>query len=346
LIARLPEKPRGTAPGTAVSFANARVSAPLRRGLTSRVMDGPVVEVSRDRWSGGKKKTARDHVAREKALEIRIGDASATVTMRTPGHDLDLVHGYLLTEGIIQSSEEIARVRPCPEARTDEGDVLLVTLRGEAPFRLDRWRRSSFVGSSCGICGKTSLSAVHAHWPAIDGAGPVESPVLASLPAKLRAAQEGFASTGGLHAAGIFSRAGDLRVVREDIGRHNAVDKAIGACREEPAVLADAILMVSGRVSFEIAQKALAARIPAVAAVSAPSSLAIDLARRGGQILVGFLREGGFNVYAGEERVRAGRRGRSARARDLPPEVSGAPGEPSAGPPRRRAPRTARRRAP
>jgi len=247
-----------------------------------------------------------DRVSVEEPLEIRVGGETLAVTMRTPGHDFDLAAGWLVAEGIVRRPEEIVRIEHCREVRSpeEEGNVVIVRATEPAAASLDRARRLLLTSSSCGLCGKGSIESIRGQFPPVDSDARVEASVLGGLPASLRRAQSNFAETGGLHAAGVFSLEGELLVCREDIGRHNAVDKAIGSLfRQGRLPLARTILAVSGRASFEIVQKALSASIPIVAAVSAPSSLAIDLARESRIALVGFLRENGFNLYSGEDRV-------------------------------------------
>ena len=241
-------------------------------------------------------------LAVEEPLEIRVDGTEVAVTMRTPapGNDSELALGFLLGEGIV-ALDDVARISEC--GSTPDGGVVDVRLwPGASPA--DGWQRNFYASSSCGICGKASIDAVRlAAEPVPDG--PVfEHDTLIRLPGALRAAQRVFERTGGLHAAGLFDQAGELTILREDVGRHNAVDKAIGgAAMDRQLPLHDRVLMVSGRASFEIVQKAVAAGLPLVAAVSAPSTLAVRLAQESNLTLVGFLREGGFNVYAGRERV-------------------------------------------
>ena len=247
-----------------------------------------------------------DRVTIEEPLEIRAGGQTLGVTMRTPGHDFELAAGFLVAEGIVSRPEEILRIEHCREVRSpeEEGNVVVVRTTAPAASAVDRARRLTLTTSSCGLCGKGSIEALRVSFPRIPDGVAVDPAVLAALPDRLRREQAAFRETGGLHAAGIFSVAGELRVAREDVGRHNAVDKAIGALFLAGQVpLRDCLLLVSGRASFEIVQKALAAGIPVVAAVSAPSSLAVDLARDSGMTLVGFLRGADFNVYSGADRV-------------------------------------------
>ncbi|HWZ85050.1 MAG TPA: formate dehydrogenase accessory sulfurtransferase FdhD [Thermoanaerobaculia bacterium] len=249
-----------------------------------------------------------DRVSVEEPLEIRVGGETLAVTMRTPGHDFDLAAGWLVAEGIVRRPEDIVRIEHCRESRSpeEEGNVVIVRTTEPAGAHLDRARRLLLTSSSCGLCGKGSIESLRGNFPPVVSAARTDPAVLRKLPDTLRRAQANFAETGGLHAAGIFSLSGELYVCREDIGRHNAVDKAIGSLfRQGRLPLSETILAVSGRSSFEIVQKALAASIPVIAAVSAPSSLAIDLARESGIALVGFLREGGFNLYSGEDRLSA-----------------------------------------
>lgn len=241
---------------------------------------------------GGAEKTS-DRVAVEEPLEIRLDGHPVAVLMRTPGADKDLTAGFLVTEGIISSLGTVRKI----ESRPDENRIL-VFLHDGVPVDLDRLTRHLFTGSSCGLCGKATLDAIFVDAPAVARKIEIADNVLLAAPDKLRAAQATFETTGGLHAAGIFSTSGDLLVIREDIGRHNAVDKVIGHALRHELPLEETFLLVSGRVSFEILQKALAARISTVAAISAPSSLAVDFAKRAGQTLVAFLRPPRFNRYA------------------------------------------------
>lgn len=234
-----------------------------------------------------------DQVAVEEPLEIRLDGHPVAVVMRTPGADLELVAGFLITEGIISSVLELRKT----EARPEENRVLAF-LRDGVEVDLGRLTRHLFTGSSCGLCGKATLEAIFTDFPPIPRKLEIPDAVILAAPGKLRAAQDAFESTGGLHAAGIFSAAGELLVLREDIGRHNAVDKVIGHALLNGLDLTEVFLLVSGRVSFEILQKALAARIPAIAAISAPSSLAVEFARSSRQLLIGFLRPPTFNRYS------------------------------------------------
>lgn len=237
-----------------------------------------------------------DRLAREEPLEIRVNGSSVAVTMRTPGHDEELAAGFLFTEGLLTGAGDIAEIARCPDADPEgAGNVLDVRLRSEPD--LSSLTRHVFTSSSCGVCGKATLEAVFQQHPPVPPRPDPSPEVLLGLPEKMRAAQETFDRTGGLHASGLFDSAGELLLLREDVGRHNALDKVIGHALLREIDLSEVLLLVSGRISFELMQKALAARIPAVAGISAPSSLAVDLARGSGQFLAGFLREGGFNVY-------------------------------------------------
>lgn len=250
--------------------------------------------------AGERAQSARDDLVVEEPLELQVDTRPVSVTMRTPGHDEELAAGFLVTEGIVTSTRDILRIAPHPRNRQN---VINVFMRH--PPDLERLKRHVFVSSSCGLCGKASIDSVHQHFKPVTTRLRISAEVLLSLPEKLVRAQEAFARTGGLHAAGIFTRAGELMVLREDVGRHNAVDKVIGhGLLNKLLPFKDHILMVSGRASFEIVQKALAARIPIVAAVSAPSSLAVDFAIESGQTLVGFLRAGRMNLYAGRHRIK------------------------------------------
>ncbi|MEO7099187.1 MAG: formate dehydrogenase accessory sulfurtransferase FdhD [Luteolibacter sp.] len=236
----------------------------------------------------------QDQVAVEEPLEIRLDGHPVAVVMRTPGHDEELAAGFLITEGIITGVKDLRKI----EARPEENRVL-VFLQDHVTVDLGRLTRHMFSGSSCGLCGKATLDAIFTNFAPIPQKLEVADSAILGAPAKLRAAQGTFDSTGGLHAAGIFSATGELLILREDIGRHNAVDKVIGHGLTNGIDLASTFLLVSGRLSFEILQKALAARIPMIAAISAPSSLAVDFAKNSGQTLIGFLRPPTFNRYAG-----------------------------------------------
>jgi FdhD protein len=278
---------------------------PIERVVGSG-LDEDTARVEIDRWHESGAHAVADRVACEEPLEIQIGAEPLAVVMRTPGRDRELALGFLITEAIVAGPAEVLAIRhetvsPDPESA---GNVIRVLLAPEARVDLARLRRNLYVGSSCGVCGKASLERALAAAPPLDDASRFAGERLTALPERLREAQRAFAETGGLHAAALFDADGKLLVVREDVGRHNAVDKTIGWAAESGRLpLAGHGLLVSGRISFEIVQKALAARIPVVAAVSAPTSLAVDLATRGGVALVGFLRGRGFNVYGARERI-------------------------------------------
>lgn len=252
-----------------------------------------------------------DTLAAEEPMEIRVNGRPLTVTMRTPGGDFDLAIGFLVSEGVVHSADDVASVRYCAGATADGGNtynVVDVGLAAHVPPPDASLERSFYTTSSCGLCGKASLEAVRTSsaWSVTEDTLRVTPELLATLPERLREAQRVFDSTGGLHAAGLFDAEGNLLCVREDVGRHNAVDKVIGhALREGLVPLRNSMLMVSGRASFELVQKAVMAGIPLLAAVSAPSSLAVDLADDNGLTLVGFLRGSSMNIYAGTDRIAA-----------------------------------------
>ena len=253
-----------------------------------------------------------DELAVEEPLEIRVQDRGLSVTMRTPGHDEELAAGFLVTEGVIRRREDLVDLRVCGPTR----NVVKATLAPGVAVDWARLERHVYTSSSCGLCGKTSLAAVRALRPPgedPDGARPrpdeprLTPELVHSLPARLADAQPLFRQTGGLHATALFSPAGELLVVREDVGRHNALDKVIGhALLAGTLPLTNAVLLVSGRAGFELVQKAVVAGAPVLAAVGAPSSLACELARENGLTLLGFVRGGRFNVYAGGGRLARG----------------------------------------
>ncbi|MEU8875051.1 formate dehydrogenase accessory sulfurtransferase FdhD [Streptomyces javensis] len=263
--------------------------------------------------------TRPDTLVAEEPLEIRLNGKPLAITMRTPGDDFALAAGFLVSEGVLGRADELANIVYCAGA-TQEGsntyNVVDVTLAPGVPVPDITLERNVYTTSSCGLCGKASLDAVRttARWPLAEGLGDgataggsavrIEPETLSVLPDRLRAAQRVFDRTGGLHAAALFSPDGELLDLREDVGRHNAVDKLVGRALQQGLLpLSGSVLMVSGRASFELAQKAVMAGIPVLAAVSAPSSLAVDLAAETGLTLVGFLRGTSMNVYAGEQRL-------------------------------------------
>ncbi len=257
------------------------------------------------RKADGDYECVSDEVTIEEPLEIRIEQNALAVTMRTPGNDEELAAGFLLSEGILRERSDLREIARCT-LPASLGNVLNITLAPTAKFTPSAAHRFGTISTSCGLCGKTSIEFIRQQFPPIASAAPlrIEAAILLELPERLRAAQGNFARTGGIHAAAVFDLAGNLIVLREDIGRHNAVDKAIGrAFLDELLPLNQHILLVSGRSSLEIVQKALAAGIPIVAAVSAPSSLAVNFARESNQTLIGFLRPPTFNIYSHVERV-------------------------------------------
>jgi FdhD protein len=257
------------------------------------------------RKESGSHECVTDEVVIEEPLEIRIGGEAVATTMRTPGNDEELAAGFLLSEGIVRTRADLRSIAPCILAAS-LGNVINIELAPTVKFTPAAAQRFGTISTSCGLCGKTSIEFIRQQFPLIDVANVAKIPeaTLLELPERLRAAQGNFARTGGIHAAGIFDLSGSSLVVREDIGRHNGVDKAIGrAFLDGLLPLSHHVLVVSGRSSFEIVQKALAAGIPIVAAVSAPSSLAVNFARECGQTLIGFLRPPTFNVYSHIERI-------------------------------------------
>lgn len=244
-------------------------------------------------------------MAVEEPLEIRLGGKSVAVVMRSPGEDKELAVGFLFTEGILKGKQDVARVAVCKDPKDPKlCNIINVSAARGLDLSERGWQRNFVSASSCGLCGKLTIESVHLHAPPVEDDLRVRAEVLYDLPEKLQQGQAGFEETGGLHAAGLFDREGRLLVLREDIGRHNAVDKVVGAALlNDDLPLGARILMVSGRASFEIIQKALMSRIPFVAAVSAASSLAVDLAETSGMGLVGFLRGRSMNLYAGADRV-------------------------------------------
>ncbi len=242
-----------------------------------------------------------DALVVEEPLEIRLGDVPIAVVMRTPGDDMTLALGFLFSEGILRHPDQVLSVDYCQDVTADAaGNVVRVLAEGADVEATEKARRSVYASSSCGLCGKTTLDAVKLMAPPVR-AGALSRDVAASLLDRLRAAQTLFDATGALHAAGLFRLDGELRLVKEDVGRHNACDKVLGAMvMREEWPLSGHVLALSGRASFEMLQKAAMAGIPAVVAVSAPTSLAVDYAREAGMTLVGFVRGRNMNVYAGE----------------------------------------------
>jgi FdhD protein len=296
--------------------------------------DRRVRKIAMRRMSGPAEADEMDFIAAEEPLEIRVEGHSVAIVMRTPGEDRELAAGFLVTEGLVHRASDLVDIRHqlhclVPERagsgrRTDvneavpdkgasgpglemsrpDGNVINVRLKNPEAMDLKKLTRHVFTSSSCGICSKASIEAVRQQFPPIEDDFEVDPQILFKLPAALVSAQENFKRTGGLHACALFDAAGNLLVLREDVGRHNALDKVIGwALLKDRLPLRQHILLLSGRTSFEMMQKALAAGIPMVAAISAPSSLAAEFARDSGQTLVGFLRGEKMNLYAGANRV-------------------------------------------
>ena len=257
-------------------------------------MAGVTVQRALVRITGDGRSNGFDTLVAEEPLEIRIGGEAAAVTMRTPGNDFELAAGFLLTEGVVERGDQITELRYCVEEEPQQYNILSVTLTGDAPGMAASGFRNFTTTSSCGLCGKASIDDVRRRAPFDVRADTITvSPsILQRLPAALRDAQRVFERTGGLHAAGLFTADGELVCLREDIGRHN-----------QRVPLAGHVLLASGRASFELVQKALLAGVPVIAAVSAPSSLAVQLAEESGMTLVAFLRDETMNIYAGAERV-------------------------------------------
>ena len=287
-------------------------------------MRTPVSPIRITRVEHGSPAEADDIVVTEEPLEIRLGhgpeesrkELRLSVTMRTPGNDEELALGFLFTEGIISGISEVLRVVPCENVKEEErGNVIRAELHPNVELDPAKWQRNFYTSSSCGVCGKTSIEAVHTQCTrSITPFGPIDPMVITALPDRMREEQTVFKHTGGIHAAALFDREGKLLILREDVGRHNAVDKVIGALLKAQSLDAgygpgqlpmhirttnNCQLLVSGRAGFELVQKCLMAGIPLMASVGAPSSLAVQLAKEGGLTLVGFLSKQRFNVYSG-----------------------------------------------
>lgn len=272
-------------------------------------MRTPVTPVQVERHVCDGVSTADDLLVTEEPLEIRLGhgpeahrrEVRLSVTMRTPGHDPELALGFLFTEGIIADPAQVLRTAYCADVKAEElGNVVRVELHPAVAVDPARWQRNFYTTSSCGVCGKSSIEAVHAQCTRALGQRPVLDPaVVLGLPERMRAAQTVFRHTGGIHAAALFTEAGEPLLLREDVGRHNAVDKVVGAMLGAGLPADRTLLLVSGRAGFELVQKCVVAGIPAMAAVGAPSSLAVQVARASGLLLIGFLRGDRYNVYAG-----------------------------------------------
>lgn len=276
--------------------------------------NSPVTLVKICTWKQGEWETKEDLLAIEEPLQIRLQfgrdeqwqEKELLITMRTPGHDFDLVTGFLLAENIIQKQEDIQLIRYCKRVKEEEkGNVLIVKLEPEVIFDLKLLERNFMANSSCGICGKSAIDAISCQdLPLNSGFPKIDLACIKNLNARMVEEQTVFKHTGGIHASGLFNTKGDLLILREDVGRHNAFDKVVGAALQEGLLpMEDALVMLSGRVSFELVQKAVRARIPIIVAVGAPSSLAVALAEEKGITLIGFLKKDSFNIYSGKDRV-------------------------------------------
>lgn len=255
------------------------------------------------RYESGDVSEMSDEVALEEPLEIRVRGRAVSITMRTPGQDDELAAGFLLSEGIIHRAEDVIKIEPC--GKNEDGNLVNVLLAPLVTVDFEKLTRHVFASSSCGLCGKATIDAIRGQFPRCESDVTVDAITLLGLPEKMRRVQETFSKTGGLHAAALFTASGELLVMREDVGRHNAVDKVIGhALLNGLLPLDQHVLLVSGRTSFEILQKALSAHLPILAAVSAPSNLAVKFAEETGQTLVGFLRGERMNIYANSHRIR------------------------------------------
>jgi FdhD protein len=283
-------------------IANGKWQRRMANGKDPVMADDPVRSVDMLHVEGGRATPASDRVAVEVPLEVRLQGEPFAVIMRTPGDDRHLAVGFLFTEGVLRGVGDLARVE-----ETESPDIINVRVtpqRAEIVPELLGQRRNVAMNSSCGLCGRRTLESLAIDRPALVPRWTVSSETILSLPDRLREAQQAFSETGGLHASGLFDLSGRLEMSAEDVGRHNALDKLLGRALVGGRLpLSDTLLCVSGRSSFEIVQKAFLGGIPLIAAVSAPSSLAIDLARRSGITLLGFVRGGRFNVYSGAERI-------------------------------------------
>lgn len=260
------------------------------------------------RWRNGAGVAAGDQVAVEEPLEVRVNGLSFAVIMRTPGQDVPLAAGFLLAEDVVRDAAEIAAIERCDDVDDDaRGNVLNVTVTGEAAARVEMRlgeRRQIITTAACGLCGRRTIESIRTRVASVGGAWTVPASVITGLPDALRTAQAAFDQTGGIHASALCDRQGRVRLAAEDVGRHNALDKIIGrALLEGQLPLDDALLIVSGRSSYELVQKALLAGVPLVAGVSAPSSLAVELAHETGMTLCGFVRDGAMNIYTHPQRI-------------------------------------------
>ena len=261
----------------------------------------PITRIRVTRVHGTDRSSAEDVLAVEEPLEIRIAEKPLAVTMRTPGDDFELAAGFAFTENVVASRDDIVSIR-----HWGSPNVVRITLRDGVKIDWARLQRHFYAASSCGICGKASIDSIRVHVKPVTASFRIDAGLVRTLPDLARTHQKTFDATGAIHAAALFTPAGQLLQLREDIGRHNAVDKVIGAMfLERDMPLPDHVLFVSGRAGFEVVQKAVVAGIAVIAAVGAPSSLAVDLARELNVTLIGFLRDGRFNVYFGEERLKS-----------------------------------------
>lgn len=273
-------------------------------------MRTPVTPIAITRVENGAPVPADDLLVSEEPLEIRLGygpghdrkEMRLSVTMRTPGNDEELALGFLFTEGIIKDASNVVRVAYCEQVKPEErGNVVRAELHPDVDLDPAKWQRNFYTTSSCGVCGKSSIDAVRTQCSRPMGRSErLNASLITSLPERMRSAQTVFKHTGGIHAAALFNAHGDLVVLREDVGRHNAVDKVVGVVLNQQLSVNDHILLVSGRAGFELVQKCVMAGIPVMAAVGAPSSLAVHMARDSGLFLIGFLRDRRFNIYAGD----------------------------------------------
>lgn len=273
-------------------------------------MRTPVAPIAISRVENGSVSAADDILVTEEPLEIRLGygpehdrkEMRLSVTMRTPGSDEELALGFLFTEGIITDPSQVLRVAYCENVKAEEqGNVVRAELHPSIDLDPAKWQRNFYTTSSCGVCGKSSIDAVRTQCARpMSPAFAIDPNVITALPGRMREAQTVFKHTGGIHAAALFNAQGKLLVLREDVGRHNAVDKVIGVALASHLPTEKSLLLVSGRAGFELVQKCIMAAIPIMAAVGAPSSLAVQLARDSGLLLIGFLRDQRFNIYAGD----------------------------------------------
>jgi len=314
------DSPVETVDSEALTPATVQSHWPSRAGRSNITPMASIREMAMLRFNGLRGQDETDFLATEEPLEIRVEGKSIAVVMRTPGEDRELAAGFLVTEGLVRAAEDVLEIAtephcPLPLSKNQNdsssdlveraGNIVNVRLKDPDSADLKKLTRHVFTSSSCGICSKATIQAVRQQFPPIDDLCEVDPAVLLKLPASLSAAQRTFQRTGGLHAAALFDLSGRLVVLREDVGRHNALDKVIGwALLEGRLPLRQHVLLLSGRTSFEMLQKALAAGVPIVAAISAPSSLAAQFAHDCGQTLIGFLRGDKMNLYAGTKRVR------------------------------------------